>query len=76
MKFVYIFSFLLYTIPVFATPVTPYVALKRLQGKNMSRVRGSLQTPHFQISKIMTDSCGNNTVYLFDSKSLFKNKCE
>jgi len=71
MKFVYIFSFLLYTIPVFATPVTPYVALKRLQGKNMSRVRESLQTPHFQISKIMTDSCGNNTVYLFDSKDGF-----
>ncbi|MCX4264472.1 MAG: C10 family peptidase [Muribaculaceae bacterium] len=37
----------------------------------MSRVRGSLQTPHFQISKIMTDSCGNNTVYLFDSKDGF-----
>ena len=57
--------------PGFCDSCYPYVALKRLQGKNMSRVRGSLQTPHFQISKIMTDSCGNNTVYLFDSKDGF-----
>ena len=71
MRPIYILLFLLYTIPVFATPVTPDVALKRLRGKNMSRVIGFLQTPQFQISKIMTDSCGNNTVYLFDSKGGF-----
>lgn len=71
MRPIYILLFLLYTIPVFATPVTPDVALKRLRGMNMSRVMGFLQTPQFQISKIMTDSCGNNTVYLFDSKGGF-----
>lgn len=71
MKFIYILSFLLSTVPVFATPVTPDAALKRLRSKNMSRVIGAPQTSHFKISKIMTDSCGNNTVYLFDSKDGF-----
>lgn len=71
MKFIYILSFLLSTVPVFATPVTPDAALKRLRSKNMSRVTGPSQTSHFNISKIMTDSCGNNTVYLFDSKDGF-----
>lgn len=71
MKFIYILSFLLSTVPVFATPVTPDAALKRLRSKNMSRVTGPSQTSHFKISKIMTDSCGNNTVYLFDSKDGF-----
>lgn len=71
MKFIYILSFLLSTVPVFAAPVTPDAALKRLRSKNMSRVIGAPQTSHFKISKIMTDSCGNNTVYLFDSKDGF-----
>lgn len=71
MKFIYILSFLLSTVPVFATPVTPDATLKRLRSKNMSRVIGAPQTSHFKISKIMTDSCGNNTVYLFDSKDGF-----
>lgn len=71
MKFIYIISFLLYTIPIFATPVTPEAALMRLRSQNMSRVIGPLQSPHFKISKIMTDSCGSNTVYLFDSKEGF-----
>ncbi len=71
MRLISILSVLLFTIPVFATPVTPDIALKRLRGKNMSRVMNFLQASHFQISKIMTDSCGNNTVYLFDSKDGF-----
>lgn len=72
MKFIYILSFLLSTVPVFATPVTPDAALKRLRSKNMSRIIGApQQASHFKISKIMTDSCGNNTVYLFDSKDGF-----
>ena len=37
MKLIYILSFLLYTIPVFATPVTPDAALNRLQSQNMSK---------------------------------------
>ena len=71
MKLIQFLSFLLCSIPVFATPVTPDAALKRLRAQNMSRATGSLQTSHFRISKIMTDSCGNNTVYLFDSKDGF-----
>lgn len=72
MRFIYILSFLLSTVPVFATPVTPDAALKRLRSKNMSRIIGApQQASHFKISKIMTDSCGNNTVYLFDSKDGF-----
>lgn len=71
MKLIQFLSFLLCSIPVFATPVTPDAALKRLRAQNMSRATVSLQTSHFRISKIMTDSCGNNTVYLFDSKDGF-----
>lgn len=71
MKLIQFLLFLLCSIPVFATPVTPDAALKRLRAQNMSRATGSLQTSHFRISKIMTDSCGNNTVYLFDSKDGF-----
>lgn len=61
----------LYTIPVFAAPVTPDAALSGLRNQNPFRVRASLQAPCFKISEIMTDSCGNNTVYLFDSKDGF-----
>lgn len=71
MRFICTLLLVLYTIPVFAAPVTPDAALKRLRGKNMSRVIGPLRISHFTISKIMTDSCGNNTVYLFDSKDGF-----
>lgn len=71
MRFICTLLLVLYTIPVFAAPVTPDAALKRLRGKNMSRVIGPLRTSHFKISKIMTDSCGSNTVYLFDSKDGF-----
>lgn len=71
MRFIYILSFLLYTIPVFASSVTPEAALKRLHGQNMSRGIGPLRTPNLKIAKIMTDSCGSNTVYLFDSKDGF-----
>ncbi len=71
MKLIYILSFLLYTIPVFATPVTPDAALNRLQSQNMSKVRGLLQTQHYRISEVMTDDRGNNTIYLFDSKDGF-----
>lgn len=55
----------------FASPVTPDDALNRLRSQNPARVRGPLQTPYFKISEIMTDSRGNNTVYLFDSKDGF-----
>ncbi len=71
MKLIYILSFLLYTIPVFATPVTPDAALNRLQSQNVSKVRGLLQTQHYRISEVMTDDRGNNTIYLFDSKDGF-----
>lgn len=60
-----------FTIPVWAAPVTPDAALKRLQSQNVSRIREHVRTPHFRISEIMTDSCGNNTVYIFDSKPGF-----
>ena len=71
MRKIYILSLLLYAIPIFATPVTPEVALKRLHAQNMSRVMGPLRTSNLKIAKIITDSCGNNTVYLFDSKDGF-----
>lgn len=71
MKYTYILLLLLYTIPVLAAPVTPEAALNRLQSRKPSLIRGQIQTPHYKIAEIITDSCGNNTVYLFDSKNGF-----
>lgn len=71
MKKIYLLLLLLASIQAFANPVTPEAALNRLQGRNSSRIRGPLQTQRFSISEIITDSCGNNTVYLFESKDGF-----
>ncbi|MDE6333503.1 MAG: C10 family peptidase, partial [Muribaculaceae bacterium] len=46
--------------------------MNRLQHRqNLSWINRSNNTPQFRISKILTDSCGNNTVYLFDSEDGF-----
>lgn len=71
MRFIIILSLLLSTIPILATPVSPDAALQRLRSQNMSRVSGLLRNPDFKIAKVMTDSCGSNTVYLFDSNEGF-----
>ncbi len=71
MKFIYILLLLICPTTVLAAPVTPDAALKRLSGQNFSRIRGLSQAPLYRISKILTDSCGNNTVYLFDSEDGF-----
>ena len=54
-----------------ASPITPGGALNRLRSQNHARMKGMLQTSNFNIYEIVTDSCGNNTVYLFDSKDGF-----
>lgn len=71
MKYIYVLLFLSCTVPVFANPVTPDDALKRLDDRNHSKVRGLVRAPQFKISEIVTDSCGNNTVYLFGSEDGF-----
>lgn len=71
MRYISLLLLISFTIPVWAAPVTPDAALKRLQSQNVSRIREHVRTPHFRISEIMTDSCGNNTVYIFDSKPGF-----
>lgn len=55
----------------FASPITPDGALNRLRSQNHARTKGVLQTSNFRIYEIVTDSCGNNTVYLFDSEDGF-----
>lgn len=55
----------------FASPITPDGALNRLRSQNHARTKGVLQTSNFRIHEIVTDSCGNNTVYLFDSEDGF-----
>lgn len=55
----------------FASPITPDGALNRLRSQNQTRMKGLLQTSNFDIYEIVTDSCGNNTVYLFDSEEGF-----
>lgn len=54
-----------------SSPITPDGALNRLRSQNHARMKGMLQTSNFNIYEIVTDSCGNNTVYLFDSKDGF-----
>lgn len=54
-----------------AAPITPDAALNRLHHQNRSRIRGDVKTTQYRISGILTDSCGNNTVYLFDSEDGF-----
>lgn len=55
----------------FASPITPDGALNRLRSQNHARTKGVLQTSNFRIHEIVTDSCGKNTVYLFDSEDGF-----
>lgn len=55
----------------FASPITPDGALNRLRSQNHALTKGVLQTSNFRIHEIVTDSCGNNTVYLFDSEDGF-----
>ena len=55
----------------FASPITPDGALNRLRSQNHARTKGVLQTSNFRIYEIVTDSCGNNAVYLFDSEDGF-----
>lgn len=71
MRYIYILLLLSFTIPVLAAPITPDAALNRLQGRNVFRLRGPLHARHYSISEVITDSCGNNTVYIFDSKDGF-----
>lgn len=71
MKHLYIFLFILSSIPVLGAPLTPEAALQRLLTQNRSQIRGDVEVPKFSIRKILNDSCGNNTVYLFDSESGF-----
>lgn len=71
MKYIYSLALLLSSIQIWAAPVTPEVALTRLNSRHLSLIRGLGQTPRCSISEILTDSCGNNTVYLFDSEDGF-----
>ena len=71
MKYIYILLLILYPITVLAAPITPDAALNRLHHQNRSRIRGDVKTTQYRISGILTDSCGNNTVYLFDSEDGF-----
>lgn len=71
MKYLYIFLLILCSIPIGGAPVTPEAALKRLHSQNISHLRGKVKTSQYRIQAILTDSCGNNTVYLFDSEDGF-----
>lgn len=71
MKHIYIPLLILSSIPVLATPVTPEAALDRLNKQNLSHVKGLTTPPQYKLCETMTDSYGNNTVYLFDSEDGF-----
>lgn len=71
MKYIQIFLFIVCSIPVLAAPVSPEVALTRLQQQNFSRLRGQTPVAQYRLSEILTDGCGGNTVYLFDSEDGF-----
>lgn len=71
MKFIFMLLLILCSVQVSAAPITPEAALKRIHSRNLSRAHGTNQTPQYRISEILTDSCGNNTVYLFDSEDGF-----
>lgn len=71
MKYIYIFLLILCSIPIWGAPVTPEAALKRLHSQNISHIRGKVKASQYRIQAILTDSCGNNTVYLFDSEDGF-----
>lgn len=68
MKHISAILLLLYPIIALAAPVTPEGALKRLSKQNLYKAWGVNQTPQYKVAEIMADSCGNNTVYLFDSE--------
>lgn len=71
MKYIYLLLLTLCPITVLAVPVTPEAALNRIHGQGLSRISEPVQTPGYRVSEILTDSCGNNTVYLFDSEAGF-----
>lgn len=71
MKFIFMLLLILCSVQVSAAPVTPEAALKRIHSRNLSRAHGTNQTPQYRISEILTDSCGSNTIYLFDSEEGF-----
>lgn len=71
MKYIYILFFILCPLPVLGAPVTPEAALTRLCRQNFSRGQCQVKTHRYRISEIMTDSYGNNTVYIFDSEDGF-----
>lgn len=71
MKYISVLLIILGSIPVLAAPITPNAALNRLQSRNTSPIKGKLLTQQYRISKIITDSSGINTIYLFDSKDGF-----
>lgn len=71
MKYIYILFFILCSLTVLGAPVTPEAALTRLCRQNFSRGQCQVKTHRYRISEIMTDSYGNNTVYIFDSEDGF-----
>lgn len=54
-----------------ATPVSPTDALNRLQKSNQNKIKKLHSLNQYRIAEILTDSCNNNTVYIFDSESGF-----
>lgn len=72
MRTVSAFFFVFCSVMAMAAPLTPEAALNRLNNHNLFRIGGHAKTQsQYRISEIMTDSCGSNTVYLFDSKDGF-----
>lgn len=71
MKYIFTLLLILCSVSLSAAPVTPEAALKRIHSKNLSRTHETFQTTQYRVLEIITDSCGNNTVYLFDSENGF-----
>lgn len=71
MKYISVLLLILGSIPVLEAPITPNAALNRLQSRNTSPIKGKFLTQQYRISKIITDSSGINTIYLFNSKDGF-----
>lgn len=63
----YTLLLLICTIPTWAAYVSPDGALERLHHHNIDRLRITNISRQYRIYDIFTDSCGNRTVYLFDS---------
>lgn len=71
MKHIYVPLFILCSMPVLAAPVTPEAALNRLNNQKRSHIMGLSTPSQYKLCETMTDSCGKNTVYLFDSEDGF-----